>query len=460
MGHKRGKNMGKLIDLTGKKFGRLTVVGRAKNHISPSGVKNVKWECQCECGNVIDVLSKCLRNGETKSCGCYNIEKISTRRFIDLTGQVFGNLIVIKRGENLITKNRQYVRWECQCKCGNKILVTLTQLKSGKVSCGCMKPHRIDTEYAKTLCGQKFGKLTILSLAERKNNKVCFNCKCDCGVETEVNAYHVVNGITRSCGCLIKEASSKLFLDDLTGKRYGRLLVIKRVDDYIAPSSKKHFPQWLCKCDCGNETIATSRSLKSGNSSSCGCLHNELISKKCLKDITGQRFGKLTVIRRVENGKDRVHWLCKCDCGNEVSILSSSLVSGRTTSCGCVVSFGEYQITQYLLKHNVIFKSQKKFDDLLGIGDGKLSYDFYIPKYNLLIEAQGEQHERPIEIFGGEKQFEIQQEHDRRKREYAENHNYKLFEIWYYDYNNIEEILNNYLTNISQFNCEGKQITC
>lgn len=100
MGHKRGKNMGKLIDLTGKKFGRLTVVGRAKNHISPSGVKNVKWECQC--------------------------------------------------------------------KCGNKILVTLTQLKSGKVSCGCMKPHRIDTEYAKTLCGQKFGKLTILSLAERK----------------------------------------------------------------------------------------------------------------------------------------------------------------------------------------------------------------------------------------------------------------------------------------------------
>ena len=62
--------------------------------------------------------------------------------------------------------------------------------------------------------------------------------------------------------------------------------------------------------------------------------------------------------------------------------------------------------------------------------------------YNLLIEAQGQQHENPIEIFGGEKQFKIQQEHDKRKREYAEKNGYKLLEIWYYDYDRIEEILN------------------
>ena len=74
--------------------------------------------------------------------------------------------------------------------------------------------------------------------------------------------------------------------------------------------------------------------------------------------------------------------------------------------------------------------------------------DFYIIEYNLLIEFQGIQHERQTEYFGGEKQFEVQQEHDKRKRQYAKNHNINLLEIWYYDINNIEEILDNYLNNL------------
>ena len=62
--------------------------------------------------------------------------------------------------------------------------------------------------------------------------------------------------------------------------------------------------------------------------------------------------------------------------------------------------------------------------------------------YNVLIEAQGQQHITPKKLFGGEEQFLIQQEHDRRKRKYAEDNNIKLLEIWYYDYDRIEEILN------------------
>lgn len=62
-------------------------------------------------------------------------------------------------------------------------------------------------------------------------------------------------------------------------------------------------------------------------------------------------------------------------------------------------------------------------------------------KQNLLIEFQGIQHYEPVEIFGGEKQFKIQQEHDKRKREYAINNNIKLLEIPYWDFDNVEEIL-------------------
>ena len=60
---------------------------------------------------------------------------------------------------------------------------------------------------------------------------------------------------------------------------------------------------------------------------------------------------------------------------------------------------------------------------------------------NVLCEVQGEQHQQPIEYFGGEKQFEIQKEHDKRKREYAQNNGFKFLEIWYYDFKNIEKIL-------------------
>ena len=91
---------------------------------------------------------------------------------------------------------------------------------------------------------------------------------------------------------------------------------------------------------------------------------------------------------------------------------------------------------------NITYRSQMKYKELVGVGDSPLLYDFYLPDYNILIECQGQQHEKPNKYFGGEEQFKIQQEHDRRKREYAKKNNIKLLEIWYYDYDRIDEILN------------------
>lgn len=66
--------MGKLIDLTGQRFGRLTVIERANNYISPKGEPKARWICLCDCGNVAEVNGNDLRKGHTKSCGCLNIE--------------------------------------------------------------------------------------------------------------------------------------------------------------------------------------------------------------------------------------------------------------------------------------------------------------------------------------------------------------------------------------------------
>ena len=141
------------------------------------------------------------------------------------------------------------------------------------------------------------------------------------------------------------------------------------------------------------------------------------------------------------SGNSVVMWRCLCDCGEEIIVRSSALLHGYTKSCGCMKSHGEYYISTYLLSNSINFEKQKKFSDLLGVGGGNLSYDFYLPNHNMLIECQGEQHERPIEYFGGEEQFAIQQEHDRRKREYAKDNGYRLLEISYKDYNNIDNIL-------------------
>lgn len=126
-----------------------------------------------------------------------------------------------------------------------------------------------------------------------------------------------------------------------------------------------------------------------------------------------------------------------------------AVVSSRNQGVGCpylITYKGEEYIKKYLQKNNISFDVQQKFSDLLGTGNGQLSYDFSIPdeKYGyILIEYNGIQHYEASEFFGGEEKFKIQKEHDKRKRDYAKKHGYKLITVKYtYDtYESIEEYL-------------------
>ena len=68
--------MGKMQDLTGKKFGRLTVIDKAEKHVKPSGGTVGRWKCKCDCGNVLVVDTHSLKSGHTQSCGCRKIEML------------------------------------------------------------------------------------------------------------------------------------------------------------------------------------------------------------------------------------------------------------------------------------------------------------------------------------------------------------------------------------------------
>ena len=94
--------------------------------------------------------------------------------------------------------------------------------------------------------------------------------------------------------------------------------------------------------------------------------------------------------------------------------------------------YDTYKSMNISKQHATDYISQYKYSDLIGTGGGLLSYDFYLPKYNLLLEYQGEFHDGTAAV--PKKLYVKQKEHDRRKRQYAKDHNIKLLEIWYWDY--------------------------
>ena len=123
--------MGKFRDLSGMQFGRLTVLRRDE---SCKG-KNIKWICQCSCGSITSVAGYHLTRGDIQSCGCLCREAASAR-CIDLTGNTYGRLTVVKRAGVDSGKN---VTWICRCSCGNSVVVAGDKLKSGNTkSCGCL----------------------------------------------------------------------------------------------------------------------------------------------------------------------------------------------------------------------------------------------------------------------------------------------------------------------------------
>lgn len=135
---------------------------------------------------------------------------------------------------------------------------------------------------------------------------------------------------------------------------------------------------------------------------------------------------------------------CKfiCDvCGHIWEATIANISKGKWCP-SCSVSKGEKRIKEWLLKNNIIFEREKIYDGLVSDKGVNLRYDFYLPNYNLLIEYQGRQHEDFIEgLHTTYDNFKKQLRHDNLKQNYAKNNNIKLLEIWYYNFDDIENIL-------------------
>lgn len=246
----------------------------------------------------------------------------------------------------------------------------------------------------KDLRGEKFNKLTPLFPLEKRIKKfIVWHCKCDCGQECDVIGSHLISGHTKSCGCIaiehIQKQGQKKFID-LTGQIFGRLAVIKRVEDYIT-SNNNHYIQYLCQCNCENHTL--------------------------------------------------------------IKVIGSNLKNGNTSSCGCIgQSKGEYIIGKILSDNNIFYEKQKIFKECKFLDTQYYArFDFWVEnKY--IIEFDGEQHfsyKNNENSWNNKKNFEETKKRDDFKNQWCKEHNIPLIRIPYTHLNNL--CLNDLILETSKF---------
>lgn len=263
--------------------------------------------------------------------------------------------------------------------------------------------------------GQVFGKLTVLEQdfeKTKEKGEVYWRCQCECGRIKSIKAGSLSRGSTKSCG---------ICASDHTGKKFGRLTVLYRTK---VGNGRKVY--WMCQCDCGNIVEKSINDLLSGNTKSCGCLNREVSHNRNFKNITGQKFGKLTPLEYYT--QDGItFWKCQCDCGNTIIVRAHNLQTGHTQSCGCISkSIEEQNIENILKENNLPYQKEYIFKDL-----PKRRFDFYIDnKY--LIEFDGEQHTKFMpdwhQTYDKFKQY---QQRDKEKNKYCLDHNIPLYRIPY-----------------------------
>jgi len=185
----------------------------------------------------------------------------------------------------------------------------------------------------------------------------------------------------------IEHKSKYSSMKDITGQRFGRLTAIR-------PTDKRSglYIVWEFLCDCGNVAYIAGSRVKGGHICSCGCSVHKY-------NLMGKKYGRLTVLERVKNNgnpqSNRTLWLCRCDCGNDATYSTNSIIRGKNKSCGCLS-------TENILKGQTLNRPYKgtRISQLIssnvretnGSGINGVCYDPVNKKWRAYITLQGKMH--------------------------------------------------------------------
>ena len=277
------------------------------------------------------------------------------------------------------------------------------------------------------------------------NCKTKIKCKCNiCGNEW----YAIPNNLLKGQSCVI--CANKRSGDKRRKSNEQFLYELSKISNTITPLEeyKGALVKIRVRCNCcSNEWPVEPHSLLSGKgcnicSSKLGGIKQRKTHEQFLMEVNELHLSLIINTKYVDSWTE-VNCTCK-RCNNTFNAKPVNLLSNKGCPF-CSLSHGEKRISKVLQDNCIDFIPQKKFDGLIGLGGRLLSYDFHLPYYNLLIEYQGGYHDGTARNQT-EFDFYKQRIHDKRKRQYAKDNAINLLEIWYYEYDNIENILNNYFT--------------
>ena len=413
----------------------IDVIGEYEKAIIP-----IKVKCKI-CGHIWEATpNNLLRGHGCPSCHynklkksdtdfkSYNIENIKN----DILNK-FSNLTIVNEIKNLSSDA------SCECKkCGYKWTSSLRKLSNLKFDECCPMCSGNIFNIEELLEYLDKNNIDINQIPRIKSEKIDCVCKI-CGYEWETTSLSLLErkGCPK-CNNRVRKTHEE-FLQELNEVNPN----VELLSEYVNNNTKIKRRCLLC----GDISIMFPNNIKNGNCKGCASIKMRNLFAKTHEEFCEdfkEKYGDTYVIIDKYVNSSTVINIKHSICNNTFKYNPSNLYNKNKHICPYCYnsnSCGEQVIENYFCENNVEYQIHKTFPSLRGVGNGYLSYDFYLEKYNLLIEFQGAQHYEPVDIFGGEERFKIQQEHDRRKRQYAKNNNISLLEIPYWDYNNIEEIL-------------------
>lgn len=291
---------------------------------------------------------------------------------------------------------------------------------------------RIDEEEVKKLFKNNGCEL----LSEYKNSRTPVKYKCVCGEKSEITVSEFKRG-TRCIECGRKKAKDTKEEKYQYSEEFQRLFEEEGYEMLELYKGAKN--KILLKCPKGHEKSMKPANFKTGNR--CGeCSEKR---KKTFEEVK-ERFEEENYIMISTEYVEAFSKLeVVCPKGHEVEISWDNFNQGKR--CGiCKESKGEKRIAEYLVHNAITYERQQTFDDCKD--KRKLPFDFAIFNENKdiiqLIEYDGHQHFQPIDFFGGEKAFKLAKKHDKIKTKYCKKKKIPLLRIRYWEFEQIEEILN------------------
>lgn len=356
---------------------------------------------------------------------------------------------------------------------GNIKVLGKYTLSKNKILCKCLK-HNYEFDVlpsfllsSRTKFGCSLCAIDVRAREQTKTHNQFVEEMKNINPDIQINSPYIKNNKKVECLCVLDGYSWSATPSDLLSKKSRCRLCKKRessLDNVKILNTKIHkFNPYIdvvgnyiscktkisCVCNfCNSEFESTPNTLLTNYSCPmCGKgfvknseefvkqKHNLFVEK--LKQINSS----IAPVGTYVGSKNKLKVRCSID-GCEWLAIPSNLLTGHSGCPVCnSISKGESRIKNFLTDKEVSYEYQFRHPNLRGKSNYKLSYDFFLPEYNLFIEFQGKQHETPIDYFGGESRFNTQIENDRAKKDFALQNNIELLEIWYYDYDNIEQIL-------------------